>query len=69
MNNSLNQNLNQNNQQNLNWEQIQEDFKIKFGKEVYESWLKKMQLLKQILTICYYQSLQDLLEIGLPQDI
>ncbi len=46
MNNSLNQSLNQNNQQNLNWEQIQEDFKIKFGKEVYESWLKKMQLLE-----------------------
>ena len=46
MNNSLNQNLNQNNQQSLNWEQVQEDFKIKFGKEVFESWLKKMQLVE-----------------------
>tara|TARA_B100001540_G_scaffold241382_1_gene216166 strand:+ start:2412 stop:3833 length:1422 start_codon:yes stop_codon:yes gene_type:complete len=46
VNNSLNQNLNQNNQQSLNWEQVQEDFKIKFGKEVFESWLKKMQLVE-----------------------
>ena len=46
MNNSLNQNLNQNNQQSLNWEQVQEDFKIKFGKEIFESWLKKMQLIE-----------------------
>ena len=28
----------------LNWEQIQEDFKIKFGSDVFESWLKKMEL-------------------------
>ena len=35
MKNSLNQNFNQNNQKTLNWEQIQEDFKIKFGKGVF----------------------------------
>jgi len=46
MKNSLNQNFNQNNQKTLNWEQIQEDFKIKFGKEVFESWLKKMDLIE-----------------------
>ena len=46
MKNSLNQNFNQNNQKTLNWEQIQEDFKIKFGKDVFESWLKKMDLLE-----------------------
>ena len=40
MKNSLNQNLNVNNQENLNWELIQEDFKTKFGKDVFESWLK-----------------------------
>ena len=33
----------------LNWEQIQEDFKIKFGSDVFESWLKKMEL-KEINT-------------------
>ncbi len=44
MNNSLNPHLNQNNNENLNWDLIQEDFKIKFGKDVFESWLKKMLL-------------------------
>tara|TARA_B100000686_G_scaffold338433_1_gene410958 strand:- start:504 stop:1928 length:1425 start_codon:yes stop_codon:yes gene_type:complete len=46
MKNSLNQNLNQNAQENIKWELIQEDFKTKFGKEVFESWLKKMSLLE-----------------------
>ena len=46
MKNSLNQNFNQNNHKTLNWEQIQEDFKIKFGKDVFESWLKKMDLIE-----------------------
>ena len=44
MKNSLNQNFNQNKQEVLNWELIQEDFKIKFGRDVFESWLKKMEL-------------------------
>ncbi len=44
MKNSLNPHLNQNNNENLNWDLIQEDFKIKFGKDVFESWLKKMLL-------------------------
>ena len=34
MKNSLNPNINQNNQQNINWELVQEDFKTKFGKDV-----------------------------------
>ena len=46
MKNSLNQNLNQNNQEVLNWDLVQEDFKTKFGKDVFESWLKKMDLLE-----------------------
>ena len=46
MNNSLNQNLNKNNQETLNWELVQEDFKTKFGKDVFESWLKKMDLMQ-----------------------
>ncbi len=46
MKNSLNQNLNQNNLEVLNWELVQEDFKIKFGKDVFESWLKKMELVE-----------------------
>ena len=47
MKNSLNQNLNQKNQNDLSWESIQEDFKTKFGKDVYESWLKKMNLIEK----------------------
>ena len=46
MKNSLNQNLNQDNQEVLNWELVQEDFKTKFGKDVFESWLKKMDLVE-----------------------
>ena len=46
MNNSLNQNVNQQNSENLNWDLVQEDFKTKFGKEVCESWLKKMKLIE-----------------------
>ncbi len=41
MKNSLNQNLKQNNPAVLNWELVHEDFKIKFGKDVFDSWLKK----------------------------
>ena len=46
MNNSLNQNINQKNQQTLDWQQIQEDFQNKFGNDVFESWLKKMDLIE-----------------------
>ena len=46
MKNSLNQNLNNNNSEVINWELVQEDFKTKFGKDVFESWLKKMKLLE-----------------------
>ena len=46
MKNSLNQNLNKNNSEVINWATIQEDLKIKFGKDIFESWLKKMSLLE-----------------------
>ena len=46
MKNSLNKNFNQNKEENINWELIQDDFKSKFGKDVFESWLKKMELLE-----------------------
>tara|TARA_Y100000590_G_scaffold349766_1_gene401398 strand:+ start:535 stop:1959 length:1425 start_codon:yes stop_codon:yes gene_type:complete len=46
MKNSLNQNLKQINPEALNWELVQEDFKIKFGKDVFDSWLKKMELIE-----------------------
>ena len=46
MKNSLNQNLQQHNTEVLNWELIQEDFKTKFGNDVFESWLKKMDLIQ-----------------------
>ena len=38
--------LNQKNQEILNWELVQEDLKTKFGKDVFESWLKKMDLIE-----------------------
>ena len=38
--------LNQKNSEILNWESVQEDFKTKFGKDVFESWLKKMDLIE-----------------------
>ena len=44
MKNSLNEKFNKQNSEVINWELIQEDFKIKFGKDVFESWLKKMHL-------------------------
>ena len=46
MKNSLSQNINQQNHELINWELVQEDFKTKFGKEVFESWLKKMDLVE-----------------------
>ena len=46
MKNSLNQNLNQLKSEILNWELVQEDFKTKFGNDVFVSWLKKMDLIE-----------------------
>ncbi len=46
MKNSLNQNFNQKKQETLNWDLLKEDFKTKFGKDIYESWLKKMDLIE-----------------------
>ena len=46
MKNPLNQKINNKNGELLSWELIQEDFKTKFGKEVFESLLKKMKLLE-----------------------
>ena len=46
MKNSLNQDFNQNKQEILDWNTVKEDFKIKFGNDVYESWLKKMELIE-----------------------
>ena len=30
----------------IKWELVQEDFKTKFGKDVFESWLKKMDIIE-----------------------
>ena len=70
MKNSLNQNLNQLKTEILNWEQVQEDFKTKFGNDVFESWLKKMILIEtnndyllisvnsQVLLFCLFFQLE-----------
>ena len=44
MNNNLNQNLNQ---KAIEWINIQNDMKLKFGKDIYDSWLKKIDFLSE----------------------
>ena len=39
MNNNLNQNLKR---KTFEWDTIQKDMKLKFGKDIYDSWLKKI---------------------------
>ena len=44
MNNNLNQNLNQ---KTIQWTDIQNDMKTKFGKDIYEAWLKKIDFVEE----------------------
>ncbi len=44
MNNNLNQNINQ---KPIEWTNIQNDMKLKFGLEIYESWLKKISFVEE----------------------
>ena len=44
MNNNLNQNLNQ---KAIEWTNIQNDMKSKFGKDIYDSWLKKIDFVEE----------------------
>ena len=44
MNNNLNQNLNQ---KAIEWTNIQNDMKLKFGKDIYDSWLKKIDFVEE----------------------
>ncbi len=44
MNNNLNQNLNQ---KAIEWKNIQNDMKLKFGKDIYDSWLKKIDFVEE----------------------
>ena len=70
MNNSfINQNLNNLKSGTLDWITIQSEMKKKLGVDIYESWLKKLTLLKNlIITFCYLFQ-QDLFETGLHQGI
>ena len=45
MSNNQNQNLSEKIEKNIKWEEIQIELKEKFGREIYESWLKKLSLL------------------------
>ncbi len=45
-NSPFNQNLNQSNNEVINWDSVSQDLQTKFGKDVFESWLKKMELLE-----------------------
>ena len=42
MKNNLDKNLINQFDKKINWIEIQNKFKIKFGNEIYESWLKKL---------------------------
>ena len=44
MNNNLNQNLNQ---KTIEWPNIQKDMKLKFGTDIYDSWLKKIDFVEE----------------------
>ncbi len=44
MNNNLNQNLNQ---KAIEWTNIQNDMKLKFGNDIYDSWLKKIDFVDE----------------------
>jgi len=44
MNNNLNQNIKQ---KTIEWINIQNDMKLKFGLDIYESWLKKIDFVEE----------------------
>ena len=50
MNNNLDANIVQNNKKKIDWFQVQKDFKEKFGVDVYESWLKKIEYIENFNT-------------------
>ena len=47
MNNSLDENFNLDNQTKINWNEVQSLFQEKFGVEIYESWLKKIDFVEE----------------------
>ena len=47
MNNSVDQNFNHDNQAKINWNEVQSLFQEKFGMEIYESWLKKIDFVEE----------------------
>ena len=47
MSNNQNQNLSEKIEKNIKWEEIQIELKEKFGREIYESWLKKIEFVDE----------------------
>ena len=47
MKNNLDKNLNNQFDKKINWIEIQNTFKQKFGNEIYESWLKKIDFVDE----------------------
>ena len=47
MSNNQNQNLSEKIEKNIKWEEIQIELKEKFGREIYESWLKKIDFIEE----------------------
>ena len=48
MSNNQNQNLSEKIEKNIKWEEIQIELKEKFGREIYESWLKKIEFVDEL---------------------
>ena len=48
----------------LEWNEVLTKFKAIFGNDVYESWIKNINLKKEYIIMLFYQLQQDLLEIG-----
>ena len=47
MSNNQKHNLSEKIEKNIKWEEIQTEFKEKFGREIYESWLKKIEFVDE----------------------
>ena len=62
-------NINNLNPESFDWKLVQNEMKNKLGLDIYESWLKKLHLLTNLIIMFCYQFQQDLFETGSRLDI
>ena len=48
MKNNLDANIQQNKEKKIDWYLVQKDFREKFGLDIYESWLKKIEYIDDL---------------------